>query len=541
MEVRSGRALQPGVALGPVYVQLPRRTGEEPSAFQGEREELARFEGARQRTLLQLDHLYRRTREQVGEEQAEVFHLHRLMLEDGDYLDQVRQAVQGGEPAPGAVLAAGETFAAALEELADPYLRARAADVREVSRAVWEQLQGERAPLELDRPAILVAGDIAPAQLIELGREKLLGLVLRDTAPQSHAAILARAMAIPAVTGVGGDPAWQGREGALDGARGLFWLEPDGETRAALREEERRAGEEATRLAGLAALPSRTRDGREVAVCANIGSPQEAEEAVRLGAQGVGLFRTEFLFLGTEHPPTEEEQYALYRRAVEAMGGRRLVIRTLDLGADKCPAWLPLPREENPALGCRGIRVSRANPKLFATQLRAILRAAAGGRVAVMFPMVTSAEEVRWAREQIEACRAALRREGTAFGPLEVGVMIETPAAALLARELAREVDFFSLGTNDLTQYTLAMDRQTGETAGGWDPLHPAVLELIGHTAEEGHRLGRRVALCGQLGADLTATETLLRLGVDELSVPPAAVLPLREKIRGLDLSGPAE
>ena len=537
MNVISGQSIQAGVAFGPLHIHHTRREPGRSGPFLGAREELARFEQARQRALQRLEQLYHRALIRVGKEEAEIFHLHRLMLEDEDYLSEVDRVVREQSlPAPEAALAAGETFAETMEVLQDPYLKERADDVREIARMVSDILRGEGESILLDHPVILVADDLAPGQLIDLGQEHLLGLILHNTSPQGHVAILARAMGVPTVTQIESDPSWEGRRAALDGARGLLYLEPDSTVRAALMGDDRRAGEEARRLHGMVDLPSQTLDGREISICANIGSPEDAEQAVRLGAQGVGLFRTELLFLRGEHSPSEEEQFHLYRKVAQIMEGRRVVIRTLDIGADKCPSWFPLPREENPALGRRGIRISMSHPDLFTTQLRAILRAAVYGRLAVMFPMVSSVEEVRWAKGQIEQCRDQLQREQIPFGPLETGVMVETPAAAVLAGELAGEADFFSIGTNDLTQYTLAMDRQEAGMSGQYVPCHPAVLELIRHTVEQGHCMGRQVSLCGQLAADLTATETLLRLGLDELSVPPTAVLPLRDKVRSLDL-----
>lgn len=536
MRTLAGRALCPGVAMGPLHVVRGAERSA-PSALPCGGDQKARFEGGRLRALERLDVQYRRALETAGEEGAGIFRLHRLMLEDEDYLDAVRRALARGLDAEEAALAAGEQMAAALEGLEDPYLRERAADVREVSWMVAGILSGTGEAVELSAPSILAAADLTPGQLIGLEREDLLGLVLRDTSPQGHTALLARAMGVPVVAGLDPDPAWEGLPGGMDGGRGLLYLEPDGETRRMLAEEDRRARERAARLRALADAPDRTADGREVPILANIGCVEDADLALEQGARGVGLFRTEFLCLDRSRCPSEEEQFQIYRQVAQRMAGRPVVIRTLDIGGDKRPPWLPAGRGQDPALGLRGIRLSLDRPELFRPQLRAMLRAAALGNVAVLLPMVTSPEEVRQAREILTDCSAQLEGEGLPHGPVELGVMIETPAAALLADRLAREADFFSIGTNDLAQYTLAMGRQDPELAGRYDPGHPAVLELVRMAAEAGHRHGKRVALCGQLGADTDMTKTLLELGVDELSVSPPDILPLRERVRSLDLS----
>ena len=379
-------------------------------------------------------------------------------------------------------------------------------------------------------PVLLAAAALAPGQLLRWGKERLLGLILTACSPASHTAILARTMGVPLIVVPALSQDWQGQRAALDGSAGQLWLDPDEAVLARFTA----ALDSCQPPDQLATLPSVTQDGRKVILLSNIGGPAEAAAALEQGAEGIGLFRSEFLFLDQERCPDEETQFALYRQTVQAMAGHRVVIRTLDAGADKPLPYLDLPAEENPALGCRGIRLSLARPELFRPQLRAILRAAVYGPVSVMFPMVSAPQEVIRAKKLLEECRRALEAEGTAAGPLEIGVMIETPAAALMADQLAREVSFFSIGTNDLTQYTLAADRQS---AGSYDPHHPAVLELIRMSVESAHRHGCRAAVCGELAADLEMTAQLLRLGVNELSVSPSALLPLRRHIRQLNLN----
>ena len=535
MEKIGGVPVCPGVALGELYVW--ERAPAPPAAEGGgPARELERLLRARDRAEEILEEQYRLALSRLGQDEADIFRLHRMMLEDPDFWAAARGPVEAGEAdARAAALAAGETFARQLRALEDPYLRARADDVAEAARLLAAQLDGGEAPLTLPGPVILAADALDPGELLTLDRDKVLGLALGRAAPSGHWAILARAMGLPAVTGVEIAPTWSGRQAGLDGETGELWLEPDGETRGRLQARSRTQAAAADAQARAARAPAVTRSGRQIKVCANIGKPEEAAQALAQGADGVGLFRTEFLCLGRADCPGEEEQFLACRRAAQALEGRRVTIRTLDLGGDKRTPWLPPEEGENPALGLRGIRLTLARPDLFVPQLRAILRAAAFGKLAVMFPMVTSPEEVDRARALLDQCRARLEAEGVPAGPLEVGVMVETPAAALLAHKLARRVDFFSIGTNDLTQYTLAADRQSPALAGLWDQRNPAVWELIARTAQAGKAAGIRVAVCGQLAADREMTGRLLEAGVDELSVPPADVPAVKARVRELD------
>ena len=537
MKVAGGRSVLEGIAIGPLRwfqpqrVQIPERSARTPE------EELECLEQARRRAQAQLGGLYEKARKEAGADSAAIFQIHQMMLDDEDFLAAVRDPIRSrGVSAEYAVQAAGEHFAATLAAMEDAYMQARADDVRDVARRVVLLLAGEEERPVLREPVLLLADDLSPSETVQLDKSKLLGFVTRRGSVNSHTAILARTMGVPALMGVEVDPAWDGHMAALDGYSQRLYVDPTPELLSSLEARRRAGREQAALLQALREEPSVTLDGTEIQVCANIGGAAGLDLALQNGAQGIGLFRSEFLFLDRDRYPTEEEQFAAYRRAAEAMAGKPVVIRTLDIGADKRADYLGLEPEENPALGFRAIRVCLTRRELFKTQLRAIVRASAYGSVSVMFPMIISLEEVREARKLLEECRRELLARGCVPGRVEVGIMVETPAAVLLADELAREVDFFSIGTNDLTQYTLAIDRQNPRLDPFYDPHHPAVLRMIQMTVEAGHRHGCWVGICGELGADLTLTETFLRMGVDELSVAPAAILPLRKKIRELDL-----
>ena len=541
MHTAEGQTIHGGIAIGPLRIyrreelRIPRFSSLTP------REEWERFAAACGEAKEQLDRLREKTAATAGEEAAAIFEIHRMMLEDEDYLEAVKRVLDTQGAAAGyAAAAAGEELAAVLSAVEDSYMQARAEDIRDVSLRVAGILNGGgETPAPEGPPAILAAGELTPGEMAGLDRSRLLGIVTRRGSLSGHTAILARAMNLPALTGVDFDCAWEGRPAILDGGGQRLHIDPDAGFLAAMEARQKELREQAVLLQALREQPSVTLDGREIRLCANIGGAEDAEKAVQNGAQGIGLFRSEFLYLNAREFPGEERQFALYKQAVKAMGGRRVVIRTLDIGADKQAPCFHLEKEENPALGYRGIRICLTRQDIFRQQLRAILRASAFGRTAVLFPMIISLQEVREAKKILEECRAELQARGTALGDVETGVMVETPAAVVLAEELAGEVDFFSLGTNDLTQYTLAIDRQNPRLEPFRDPCHTAVMRMIRHTVEAGHRSGCRVSICGELAADHTLTETFLRMGVDELSVPPWEILPLRKLIRALDLSRP--
>ena len=539
MQVATGKSILNGIAIGPlrVYRKAEVRTSQVSGLTPAQ--EWARFEAACGRAREQLAALYEKALDEVGEDNAAIFEIHRMMLEDEDLLEAVKGIIDTqGTTAEYAAAATGENFSAAFAAMDDEYMRARAADVKDVSRRVVNILAGREEESPQDSlPVILVADDLTPSETVQLDKTRLLGFITRQGSANSHTAILARTMNIPALIGVDFDESWDGRTAILDGYSHCVYIDPAQELLAAMEARRRDDLKQEALLQSLKKKPNVTLDGREIKVYANIGSAGDVGLVLQNDAQGIGLFRSEFIYLDAGDYPSEEQQFAVYRRVVETMAGKKVIIRTLDIGADKQAAYFGLEGEENPALGYRAIRICLTRKEIFKTQLRAILRASAYGAAAVMFPMIISVREVRDARELLEECRAELLAEGAAPGELEVGIMIETPAAVMLADELAEEVDFFSLGTNDLTQYTLAIDRQNPRLDHLYDPHHPAVLRMIRHTVEAGHRHGCWVGICGELAADQQLTEAFLRMGLDELSVSPSAVLPLRKLIRSLDLS----
>ena len=539
MQVATGKSILNGVAIGPLRIYRKEETQTAVSSTLTVAEELARFDSARVKAQEQLGALYEKALDEVGEENAAIFEIHEMMLDDDDYLDAVKSIIETqGATAEYAVATTGENFAAAFADMEDAYMKARATDIKDVSSRVVNILSGATEGNALgDEPSILVADDLTPSETVQLDKSKLLGFITRYGSSNSHTAILARTMNIPALIGVEYDDSWDGKLAVLDGYNHCVYVDPAPELLTTMEEKRKEDLKQEALLQGLKKKPNVTLDGKEIKVYANIGNASDVGLVLQNDAGGIGLFRSEFIYLDSQDFPTEDEQFAIYKRVAETMAGKKVIIRTLDIGADKQASYFNLDKEENPALGYRAIRICLTRKEIFKTQLRAILRASAFGTVSVMFPMIISVREVRDAKEILEECRAELEERGVAMGSVEIGIMVETPAAVLLADELAEEVEFFSLGTNDLTQYTLAIDRQNPKLDAFYDAHHPAVLRMIRQTVEAGHRHGCWVGICGELGADLTLTETFLRMGVDELSVSPPAVLPLRKKIRSLDLS----
>ena len=539
MQVATGKSILGGVAIGPLRVYRKEETQTAAASALTAEEELARFDAAREKAKEQLRALYDKALEEVGEENAAIFEIHEMMLEDDDYIDAVRSIVENqGATAEYAVATTGDNFAAAFADMEDAYMKARATDVRDVSGRVVNILSGAEEQDALgDEPAILVADDLTPSETVQMDKSKLLGFITRYGSANSHTAILARTMNIPALIGVDYDESWDGKLAVLDGYNHCVYVDPAPELLGAMEDKRKDDLKQEALLQGLKKKPNVTLDGREVKVYANIGNAGDVGLVLQNDGGGIGLFRSEFIYLNSQDFPTEEEQFAIYKRVAETMAGKKVIIRTLDIGADKQADYFGLDKEENPALGYRAIRICLTRRDIFKAQLRAILRASAFGAVSVMFPMIISVREIRDAKDVLEECRGELRERGVAMGEVEIGIMIETPAAVMMAEELAEEVQFFSLGTNDLTQYTLAIDRQNPKLDAFYDAHHPAILRMIRQTVEAGHRHGCWVGICGELGADLTLTETFLRMGVDELSVSPPAILPLRKKIRSLDLS----
>ena len=538
MQVATGKSILGGIAIGPLRIYKKAETQTSQTSNLTPAEEWERFQAACAKAKEQLAGLYDKALNEVGEDNAAIFEIHQMMLEDEDYLDAAKGIIETqGTTAEYAAITTGENFSAAFAAMDDTYMQARATDVKDISRRVVNILTGQDDAAALDdQPAILVADDLTPSETVQLDKSKLLGFITRHGSSNSHTAILARTMNIPALIGVDFNDSWDGKLAVLDGYNHCVYIDPAQELLTAMEEKRKSDLKQEALLQGLKKKPNVTLDGKEIKVYANIGNAGDVGLVLQNDAQGIGLFRSEFIYLDSQDYPTEDQQFMVYKRVVETMAGKKVIIRTLDIGADKQADYFGLDKEDNPALGYRAIRICLTRKEVFKTQLRAILRASAFGTVSIMFPMIISVREVRDAKETLEECKAELKERGVAMGEVEIGIMIETPAAVMMADELAEEVDFFSLGTNDLTQYTLAIDRQNPKLDNFYDPHHPAVLRMIRHTVEAGHRHGCWVGICGELGADQTLTETFLRMGLDELSVSPSAVLPLRKLIRSIDL-----
>lgn len=498
--------------------------------------ELNRFADARNAASAQLDVLYSETVASLGEENALLFQIHQMILEDPDLCATICAIIQDeGVCAEYAVETAARAFAATFSSMEDAYMRSRAADITDVARRLVRVLSGEmdEAPA-LSEPVILAADDLVPSETARLDRSKVLAFVTAGGCLNSHTAIFARTMGIPAVVGLGDalTADLEGRTTIVDGAAGEVLLDPDSSVLDKYRQKQRAEAERRAEIEQYRGKPSMTRAGQRIKLCANVGSLDDVEAALQNDAEGVGLFRSEFLYLQSDDFPSEEVQFSAYRTVVEQMAGRQVVIRTMDIGADKQAAYFRLSPEENPAMGMRAIRICLTRPEIFTTQMRALYRASAYGTLAVMFPMITHPNEVRRVKQIAAEVREALRSGGIPFDEgMALGIMVETPAAALLSDLLAQEVDFFSVGTNDLTQYTLALDRQNSQVASFDDPAHAAVLRLIATAAENAHKAGIWIGVCGELGADEALTAEFLRMGIDELSVTPSAILRLRAKV----------
>lgn len=537
-----GKGVSKGVANGPVYFY--RRGGGEivKTAVADAAAEKQRFENARSTAMEQLAALYEKAVAEVGEEGAALFEAHQMMLEDLDYIDGINDMIEGeGVNAEYAVSQVAEQFAAMLAAMDDAYMQARAADVKDISNRVIGILQGVVAGgIDSDVPVILASDDLAPSETVQLDKSKILGFVTSGGSGNSHTAILARTMGIPAIIGVGDalKDSLEGKSAIIDGETGEVVVEPDAITSERLLKKQAKERALKELLDQLKGKENVTIDGRKVMVYCNIGSPDDVDPVLANDGGGIGLFRSEFLYLQNDDYPTEEQQFKAYKDVAERMGGKRVIIRTLDIGADKQADYFQLDKEENPAMGLRAIRICLTRPEVFKTQLRALYRASAYGKIAIMFPMVTSVWEVQEIKRICEAVKAELRREEIPFDEnVELGIMIETPSAVMMSDRLAKEVDFFSVGTNDLTQYTLAVDRQGNNLDKFFDSHHPAVLRMLKMAADNAHKAGIWIGICGELGADVSLTETFLAIGIDELSVSPSAVLPLRSAIRSIDTS----
>ena len=537
MILMQGKGVSKGVIKGKLYFfQRPDTTVamRQVEDVEAEKQRLAQ---AQETTVQQLNILAEKAREDAGEEIAILFDTHAMFVEDEDYVECILSCLEEeGCNAEYAVQMAGEQFAAMFAAMDDAYMQARAADIRDVSQRILNNLMGiVEGGIDSEEPIILAADDLAPSETIQLDKSKILGFVTQGGSSNSHTAILARTMGIPAICGLGDalKAEYAGRVAYLDGETGSVVLDPDELTHAQIREKYNKQQEMKEILATMKGQEDVTLDGKKINVYCNIGSPEDVAAVLNNDGQGIGLFRSEFLYLAANDYPTEEEQFQAYKAVASAMGGKRVIIRTLDIGADKQVDYFDMKKEENPALGVRAIRICLNRPEVFKPQLRALYRASAYGKVAIMFPMITSVWEVKECKRACQSVMKELTAEGIPFDPeTEIGVMIETPASIFIADELANYVDFFSVGTNDLTQYTLACDRQANDLGKFYDPHHPAVLRALKMAADAAHNAGIWIGICGELGADLSLLPTFLALGIDELSVTPNAVLPLRAAIR---------
>lgn len=537
-----GKSVFSGISIGPLALFHRNTISTAVRPIEDVDAEIARFQKAREEAIGQLKDLYVKAVDKVGEEQAAVFEVHQMMLDDDDYIEGIETKICDEKMnAEAAVDQTAQKFAEMFRSMEDAYMQARAADVLDISRRVEQQLcGGPGIDFSNYDHVIIAADDLAPSETLQLDTDKILGFVTSAGSTNSHTAILARTLGIAAVVSTGTQlhNDVDNMTAIIDGTTGTVYINPDEETMAAMKQKQK---EEELRVAALEQVrgaPTGTKDGKKINLYANIGNPGNLPQVLANDAEGIGLFRSEFLYLESSDYPTEDQQFEAYKQAAEALQGKTVVIRTLDIGADKKVDYFQLDPEENPAMGMRAIRICLTCVDLFKTQLRALLRASAYGKIAIMFPMIISVWEVQRCKEILNEVRQELDEKGIAYDKdMEIGIMVETPAAAVMSEELAKEVDFFSIGSNDLTQYTLAIDRQQTQLDAFFDPHHPAVLKLIQMTIENGHKAGIWVGICGELGADLTLTETFLRMGVDELSVSPPSVLPLREKVRSLDLS----
>ena len=550
MEQYQGRIIVQKIAIGRIWFYTKEEQSVKRYKVEDTEKEWDRYEAAKDEAVRELNGLKRKAVRELGEINAAIFEAHAMMLEDRDYSDSVKNIIETQSVnAEYAVAATGDNFARMFSGMEDEYFRAKAEDVQDISERVIGILSGRRKKKRMEQePVIVAAEDLAPSETVQMDKSQVLGFVTRQGSSQSHTAILARTMNLPALIGIPVKAEWDGKLAAIDGINGILYVDPDEETLEKMQLLQKEEQERQRLLTEWKDRETVTKSGRKIRLCANVGSIADVAGALQNGAEGIGLFRSEFLFLTADHCPTEEEQFQTYRLAAEMMAGKTVIIRTIDIGADKRAAYMEkkpepgmedsslyLEEETNPAMGLRGIRLSLEKRELFKTQLRAILRAGAFGEISVLYPLIASVEEFRKAKALLAEVEEELKALGIPFGKVRQGVMIETPAAAILSDLLAEEAEFFSIGTNDLSQYTMAVDRENPRTEEYFDPHHPALLRLIRYTVKNAGKAGIPVGICGDLGGDETLTEFFVKEGVDELSVPPSRILPLREKIKDLD------
>lgn len=537
MKVLEGKAVFPGIAIGKIQVWKEEWDQVRRIHVPDRNQELRRLEEAKEKAVVELKELHRKAEIEAGSSEAEIFEVHQMMLDEGEYIEAIRSRIRTESVnAEYAATAAGEHFADMFRKMDNEYMKERAADILDITRRLVRVLSGEKQNRNfIQEPVILAAQNLSPSDTILLDKSKILAFVLKKGSVNSHTAILARAMNIPALIQVPFSDDMEGSMAIVDGEKGKLLLDPDQDFLEKYTKEQNAEQEKQKLLNQLKGKETITKGGRRIKLFANIGSGEDVDAVLDNDGEGIGLFRSEFLYLGKEQLPSEEEQFRIYKDVARRMGDKRVIIRTLDLGADKQAPCFPMDKEENPAMGCRGIRLCLEHPQVFKTQLKAILRAGMYGNLSIMYPMITSIGELGKIREILQTAKQELQEEGKPYKDLEQGIMVETPAAAMISDLLAKNVDFFSIGTNDLTQYTLAMDRQNEKLESFYEPGHEAVLRLIRMVIENAHKAGIWAGICGELGADTRFTEEFVKMGIDELSVSPSRILPLRRLIRSID------
>lgn len=541
MEVYQGKSVFGGIAIGRISVHKKGEQQVKRVRIEDPEQEILRYRQAKQTAMEQLQGLYQKALKEVGEANAAIFEIHQMMLEDDDYNESVENIIRMQQVnAEYAVASTGDNFAQMFSAMDDDYMRARSADVKDISERVLSVLGGRATGIAASgEPVIIVADDLAPSETVQLNKDLVLSFVTVHGSVNSHTAILARTMSIPALIGtaIPLTDDIDGKVGIVDGKNGCIYVDPDEDTLGRMQQLKLEEQEKKELLQTLKGRENITIDGKKIMLYANIGNSKDLAAVLQNDAGGIGLFRSEFIYLERDTFPTEEEQFQIYRTVAETMAGKPVIIRTLDIGADKKCDYFEMEPEENPAMGCRAIRICLTRPEIFKTQLRALFRASAFGNISIMYPMIISVDELRKIKTIVAEIRQELTEQGVTFGEPKQGIMIETPAAVMMSEELAKEVDFFSIGTNDLTQYTLAIDRQNPKLDAFYDPHHPAVLRMIQMVVENAHKAGIWAGICGELGADTTLTRRFLAMGVDELSMSPGSILPVRKIILETDVT----
>lgn len=536
MEKIQGKSIFRGVVIGPIALSKKKQNTVTRQTITDIPAEIFRYEKAKEAALDELVTLYTRAIKEVGEVNAHIFEVHSMMLQDDDFNDSILNMIRSQKVnAEYAVATTGDNFAEMFGHMEDEYFQARSADVKDISEKVVNILTGVQVKQHLEQPSIVMADDLAPSETVQMDKSKVLGFVTTYGSVNSHTAILARMMEIPALTGIQVKEEWDGMTAVIDGWNGLLIVNPEEATLQEYEQKMQMEKEHKKLLLKYKDQPTVTKSGKKVNLYANIGNSADLSMVLENDAEGIGLFRSEFIYLERDTYPTEDEQFQIYKQVAETMAGKKVIIRTLDIGADKQAAYFSLAKEENPAMGLRAIRICLTKPELFKTQLRAIFRASAYGNISIMYPMITSLEEVRQIKRMSQEVRKELDELGILYGKVEEGIMIETPAAAIISDLLAKEVDFFSIGTNDLTQYTLAIDRQNNQLDAFYNPHHEAVLRMIQMVTQNAHKEGKWCGICGELGADTSYVEKFVSWGIDELSVIPGAILPIRKIIREME------